>query len=255
MYWELLARAKTDPAVVGVVVFGSRAAGPFAEPGSDVDCFVVVDGPADEAARWQTPHGSPVEAWAMTLDTFRRHALPGDPMTWNRPAFIRARVDLDKLDGEIGRIVDRKRRLDPAEAGELAASAIDGAINSMYRALRNLEGARRLGGQMDALESIGPLLTAAFALEARVRPFNKWLVYELGVEPLESPAFARLIERIEDIVADPSAEHVRDAFRMLDAAARFRGHGAVVDSWEPDVAWLRGEAPYRQARRPRRPIP
>jgi hypothetical protein len=244
-YAELLDRARRDPAVVGVVVFGSRAAGPFAQDVSDVDCFVVVDGSTDEARGWQTAHGSPVEAWAMTLDGFRAHAEPGSSTAWNRPALIRARVDLDKLDGEIGQIVDRKRRLDTAEASALVDDALDGAINSMYRALRNLESGRTLGGRMDAVESLAPLLTTVFALEGRVRPFNKWLVFELAEEPLQAPAFGNLVERLEAFLADPSAERVRDAFRMIEAAARGQGHGAIVDSWEPDLAWLRGQVGYR----------
>jgi hypothetical protein len=244
-YAELLDRARADPAVVGVVVFGSRAAGPFAQDVSDVDCFVIVDGSADEARGWQTAHGSPVEAWALTFDAFRAHAEPGSSTAWNRPSLIRARVDLDKLDGDIGRIVDRKRRLDPAEASTLVDDALDGAINSMYRALRNLESGRLLGGRMDALESLGPLLTAVFALEGRVRPFNKWLEFELAEEPLHTPAFGNLVERLEAFLADPSAERVRDAFRMLEVAARDAGHGAIVDTWEPDLAWLRGDATYR----------
>ena len=246
-YAGLLERARADPAVVGVVVFGSMAAGPYATPESDVDCLVIVDGPSEAAAGWQTAHGSPVEAWAMSLEEFRTHALPGTSTAWNRPALIRARVDLDKLDGEIGRIVDAKRRLTPNEASALVDTALDNAINSMYRSLRNTEGGRDLAGRLDALESIGPLLTTAFALEGRVRPFNKWLEFELAAEPLGSPAFADLLERVDAFVADPTAERVRDAFRMLDGAARAAGHAASVDGWEPDVAWLRGEAPYRRS--------
>ena len=74
-YGRLLDRARAHPAVVGVVVFGSRASGPYAREDSDVDAFVVVDGAGDAAARWQTPHGSPVEVWAITLEAFRTHAL------------------------------------------------------------------------------------------------------------------------------------------------------------------------------------
>jgi hypothetical protein len=244
-YRELLDRARADPAVLGVVVFGSTAAGPYATPVSDVDSFVIVDGSAEAARAWATPHGSPVEVWAMTLAAFRAHALPGDGDAWNRPALIRARVDLDRLAGEIGRIVDRKRRLEPDEARELAAFALDGAINSLYRALRNHEGGRDLAGRLDGLEAIGPLLTTAFALEGRVRPFNKWLVFELAEEPLRTPAFADLAGRVEALAADPTPDNIRAAFAMLETAARAAGHGPVVDGWEPDVAWLRGEAPYR----------
>lgn len=240
-YRELLERARADARVVGVVVFGSRAAGPFVTDRSDVDAFVVVDGTEQEARRWQTAHGSPVEVWAMTLPAFRAHAQPGDGAAWNRPALVRARVDLDKLEGEIGRIVDAKRRLSPAEAEALVRRALDDAINSVYRALRNIDGGRELAGRLDALESIAPLLTTVFALEGRVRPFNKWLEFELETEPLRTPAFADLAARVASLISDPSPDRLRAAFRMLESSARAAGHGAVVDGWEPDVAWLRGD--------------
>jgi hypothetical protein len=244
-YREILERAAVDPLVVGVVVFGSRAAGPYAEDRSDVDAFVVVDASEDEAGRWQTAHGSPVEVWAVTLHAFRKHGLPGDPTAWNRPAFLRARVDLDKSDGEIAHIVDRKRRLDPEEARTLAAVALDDAINSIYRGLRNLEGGRVLAGRLDALESVAPLLTCVFALERRVRPFNKWLEYELDQEPLSTAAFSELTARIGALIGDPTPGRLRAAFRMLEEPARNAGHGPVIDGWEPDVAWLRGEPARR----------
>ena len=246
-YERLLERARADRAVVGVVVFGSRAAGPFVTAGSDVDAFVIVDGTRETARAWRTPHGSPVEVWSMTVDEFRAHALPGDAFEWNRPALIRARVDVDKLGGEIGRIVDRKRRLTGDEASEVAASELDGAINSIYRALRSAENGRELAARLDAQESIDPLLRFAFAVEGRVRPFNKWLAFELETEPLRTPAFDGLLARVERLALDPTAERLHDTFRMLETAGRDAGHGAVVDGWEPDVPWLRGEATYRSA--------
>jgi predicted nucleotidyltransferase len=241
-YADLLDRAGSGPAVVGVVVFGSRAAGPFATPSSDVDCFVIVDGRPEDTHRWATNHGDPVEVWAITLDAFRGHALAGDAFAWNRPAFIRARVDVDKLDGEIGRIVDGKRRLEPDEATTVAVDGLGAAINSIFRALRNQEAGRRLEGRLDGLEAIAPLLSTAFALEGRVRPFNKWLRYELATEPLRIPELEGLGELVEGLAEDPSVDRLRAAFRMLEGAPRSTGHGAIVDGWAPDVAWLRGEA-------------
>lgn len=240
-YAALLDRARADPAVVGVVVFGSRAYGTDLTPGSDVDCFVVVDGAREEARAWSTPHGAPVEVWALTLEAFRGHALPGDEFAWNRASLIRARVDLDKLDGEIAAIVDVKRRLSADEAATLADAAVDDAINSMYRALKSHEAGLDLAARLDGIESVGRLLTAVFALEGRVRPWNRWLERELEMEPLRTPAFANLADRVRELADDPTAERLRDAFRMLETAARDAGHGAIVDGWEPDVAWLRGE--------------
>jgi hypothetical protein len=245
-YASLLERARADPVVVGVVAFGSRAVGVDLTPASDVDCFVVVDGSADEARAWSTPHGAAVEVWPMTLEAFRRHALPGDDGAWNRPTFIRARVDLDKLDGEIAAIVDAKRRLGADEATAVVDAALDDAINSIYRALKSAEAGRMLAARLDAIEAIGPLLTTAFALEGRVRPWNRWLEHELAIEPLRTPVFAGLTDLVERLTEDGSQDRLREAFRMLEGPAREAGHGAVVDGWEPDVAWLRGEAGYRR---------
>ncbi len=249
-YRAVLDRAAADPTVVGVVAFGSRAASAFVTSESDVDAFVIVDGPDADWARWQTSHGSPVEIWAVTLDGFRSHGLPGSATSWNRPAFLRARVDVDRLDGEIGRLVDRKRRLDAGEAFALADDSLDGAINALYRALRNLEGGRDLEGRLDAVESIGPILTTAFALEGRVRPFNKWLRFELEAEPLGRPELRALLGDVEWILTGPAPVNLRSAFRRLEAAARATGHDAILDGWEPDLAWLRGDASFRQGASP-----
>jgi len=56
------------------------------------------------------------------------------------------------------------------------------------------------------------------------------------------PELAGLGELVERLAEDSSIDRLRDAFRMLERAARSTGHGAIVDGWEPDVAWLRGQA-------------
>jgi hypothetical protein len=244
-YAALLDRARAEPHVVGVVAFGSRAVGADIHAASDVDCFVIVDGPVEEARAWQTPHGSPVEVWAVTLEMFRTHGRPGTPTAWNRPSLIRARVDLDKLDGGIAALVDAKRRLSPDEAREVAEEALGDALNSIYRALKTGANGHELASRLDGVAAISPLLGAAFALEARVRPWNKWLELELAREPLRTPAFGGLLELVRGLATDPTPDRLRTAFRMLEAAGRPAGHGAIFDAWEPDVAWLRGAASDR----------
>ena len=86
VYAELLERARADPAVLGMVVVGPRAAQTYVHDGSDVDVYLVTG--ADDPD-WRTPHGSPVEVWPMSIDAFRRHARIGEPDAWARPAFLR----------------------------------------------------------------------------------------------------------------------------------------------------------------------
>jgi len=56
------------------------------------------------------------------------------------------------------------------------------------------------------------------------------------------PELAGLGDLVERLAEDSSIDRLRDAFRMLERAARSTGYGAIVDGWEPDVAWLRGQA-------------
>ena len=163
-YVELLARAADDPNVLGVVLFGSRGFGAYVTERSDFDVYVVVD---RDPEPWRTEHGSPVEIWPMSLVEFRGHALPGSTDTWNRPTFLGASVVVDKLDGEIGRIVRRKVHLGRDEAHALAAAALDDYLNSLYRSLRNLGAGRDVEARLDALESLAPMLTTVRARGTR----------------------------------------------------------------------------------------
>ncbi len=233
-YRAFLASAAADENVVGVVLSGSRGAGAFVTDRSDFDVFVIERAVDD---RWQFVHGAAIEMVPLALDAFATYALPGSSAAWNRPAFLYARVEIDKLDGEIERMVDRKRRLTTDESLALAREALDDYINSFYRSLKNLEGGRDLEGRLDAAESIAPLLTAVFAMAGRVRPFNKWLAHELRREPLAIEGF---LERIDRVRRDADPAEQRALFRDVERLARAGGHGAVVDGWEPDVAWLRG---------------
>ncbi len=233
-YADFLRRAESDPDVLGLVVMGSRGYGGYVRDTSDYDILVIV---GHDIAPWGHEHGAPVETWPMTIERFRAHALPDDRDAWNRPAFLGVEVLLDRLDGEIARLVEAKRTLGSDDATAIAAASLDDYINSLYRSLRNLEAGRALEGRLDALESIRPLMTAAFAFESRIRPFNKWLRHELAVRPLALVDAARVADQL---ARDQSVEMQRRVFRHVELAARIAGHGDGVDSWAPDVGWLHG---------------
>jgi hypothetical protein len=236
---DALRRAEADPNVAGLVVFGSRGAGIFVTDRSDYDVFVIV---RDAVASWTAGHGEPVELVQIQLAEFEAYALPGSPWAWNRPSFLRARVVLDRLDGGIARMVERKARLEPDEVAEVAPYALDGYVHSLYRSLGNAEGGRELAARLDAADSIGPLLTFLFAIDRRVRPFAKYLEADVADRPLAIPDIP---SRLASLLASPDPQAQRALFRDVEAVARARGFGAVIDGWEPDVPWLRGEAAYR----------
>jgi hypothetical protein len=182
----------------------------------------VVTAPVPELDR---PRGEHVDVGVMELERFR--VYPG----WDRYTLTHARVLVDKT-GEIQRVVDERGRLSEAEAVELAPTALDGYMNSLYRSLKR----PGLGARIHAAESVGYLLTCLFALEARVRPFHDHLEWELENQPLEgwnSDELLGLIERALD-------RDQRELFRKVEPHVRARRLGDVVDAWEPDVPFMRG---------------
>ena len=205
-------------------------------PKSDYDVYIVLREASD---RYPFIYGSRIEMIANPLDKFRTHGLPGSGSEWNRPTFLHARVEIDKLDGEIRRLVDEKAQLRPDEARTIAVEALDGYINMLLRSLRNGEAGRAVAARLDATESIPFLLTALFAFDGRVRPFNKWLEYQVRRQPL---SFPDIPARVYALVRRPTLAAQRRLFRDVERLARERGFGAEVDLWEPNVAWLRGRA-------------
>ena len=207
---------------------------------SDYDAYVIVtDASAvDElAARFPTAHGAPVEAILVTLDSFRKHAMPGSGSEWNAYTFAHVTPLLDKLDGEIAKMVAEKGRRDPSTA----AGPLDGYINMYYRAAKNHRDGLHREAHLDAAESIPWFLEFVFTACGRVRPYNKWLPWELSKHPLPDPwSGGEILRRVEAILATGDVGEQQALFRDAEQFARRLGFDDVVDSWEPDVSWLRG---------------
>jgi len=234
-YEELLESARGRDEVVGMYVFGSRGRGFMVDERSDWDvCVVLADAAArDEFAReFPSGHGARVEIVTATLDDLR-----GNRSEHWRYAAAHADVVLDKTDGELARVVAEQESLPSGTRDAVVREALDGYINQTYRSLR-------YGTRLDAAEAIPYALRTIFALEDRVRPYNKYLEWELRHHPLEGWKADELLPLLDRVLTG-DAETQRELFRRIEEAARRDGFGDVVDGWEPDVAWLRGEGGYR----------
>jgi hypothetical protein len=239
-YEELVDRARADEDVVGLILTGSRGRSFRVRPDSDHDVRLVLRDAALDT--YSTPHGSPVEVAVLTRSAFERTGLPGSGSEWDRYSYVRCELVLDKLDGEISRLVETKACLSEAEARTLAAAALDDYVNSYYRSARNYQNDLPFEARLDAAESVGPLLTTLFAVHHRVRPFNKFLGWELRLEPLGGEEWEAdvLLPRLQRIVGPGDLAEQQSVFRDVERLARAHGLGDVIDGWEPDVAWLRG---------------
>lgn len=225
MLEELLARAHADENVLGVIHSGSRGRDSYVTERSDWDAFVVV---REERGEYPSQHGDRLELSEVTLDQL------ADFPDWAQPALLSVQPLLDKS-GEVTAALRAATTVDPATAGE----PLDAYINSYYRSAKNARVGLALASLLDAQESIPHWLAFAFAVEGRVRPYNKWLEWELREHPLP---FAVDLDRLERIGRTGDLAEQQALFRETEALARERGHGATIDGWEPDVAWLRGQA-------------
>jgi predicted nucleotidyltransferase len=247
---RIIDAATDDDGVVGLFIFGSRGrADGMADESSDYDVAVILrDADVVDAfdRRWPYRHGAAVEIATMTLSQFQTHGEYGSPSEWARPQYTRVRLLLDKT-GEIESILAAKSRVPDDERDRIVRDGIDGFINATYRSLRYGAVGALEGARLDAAESLPPLLSALFGMDGRVRPFNKYLYSELSTEPLSDPAWRAesLMPRLMAVL-DGDADQQHALFREAERVARGNGYGDVVDSWEPDVRWLRGDAPYRQ---------
>ena len=233
-YEQWLEFAVREERILGVVVTGLRGRGALVHDASDWDLRVVVrDGDEAFADTLDTPHGSEVEVSAATLDDFRS-AMPD----WDRYSYAHAAVPVDKLDGEIARLAAEKGRLGDEEANEVAQKALAAYTNALYRSLRDTERGLDLAARLDAADAVSVLLTAIFALERRVRPFNKYLQWELETHPLtwDAPELADLLAD----ALDGAAAAQRVLFNTVEPHIRTHGFDAVIDDWHPHVGFFRG---------------
>lgn len=228
--------ATADPAVVGLVLKGSRAHDGMVTPHSDHDLYVVL---ADDAptglTRFAGHRTAALDLVVLTLTEFRATGMPG----FERYALARARVVLDRLDGGIARILADKARLTEDEAFQEARGHLDAYANSLYRSVKNHRDGQPLAARLDAADSVRFLLELLFALDRRPRPYNKYLEWELTRHPLpgwDTGVLLRAVDRVT-ATADPAVQ--RRLFTLVETAARRAGHGEVLDAWGKDLDLMR----------------
>ncbi|WP_406723689.1 hypothetical protein WJ438_02015 [Streptomyces sp. GD-15H] len=228
--------AAADPAVVGLVLTGSRAHDGMATQHSDHDLYVVLaDDTTTDLTGFAGHRTARLDLVIVSLTEFRAAGMPG----FERYALARARVVLDRLDGGIARILADKARLGAEEAFQNAGDRLDAYANSLYRSVKNHRDGWALAARLDAADSMRFLLELLFALDRRPRPYNKYLEWELDRHPLPGWDTDVLLRAVDRISATGDVALQRHLFALVEAAARAAGHGEVLDAWGEDLDLMR----------------
>jgi hypothetical protein len=226
---------------LGLVLSGSAGRGTATER-SDVDVYVVL---ADEASAGRRTTRTPaVDEVPVTRAELEELPPFGSEGWWYRWSFAWAPVLLDRTGGDLPDLVRRHATLDPEEQREVLVThdRLDGYVNYAYRAVKSDRDARPLERRLDAAESVPWLLDTVFALEGRVRPYMKYLPWELRTHPLPGwPADETLDLLGRTLDGDPAA--VREAFARVERAVRAHPAAeelaALLDGWGDELDLVR----------------
>ncbi len=231
--------------LLGLVLSGSAARG-MATERSDLDIYVVL---TDEAARERTTtRAAAVDEIPIALSELEHVPPFGSEGWWFRWSFAWAPTLLDRTGGQISEAAQRQATLseDEADAVLITHDRLDGWINYAYRALKSDRDDRPLERRLDAAESVPWLLDVIFALAGRVRPYHKYLPWELRTHPLRDWPAAVLLPLLERTL-DGDATAIRETFTRVQACCasidtaqgRDRTRAMIAD-WGEELEVFRG---------------
>jgi predicted nucleotidyltransferase len=247
---EVSSRAQSDPIIIGLILTGSAGRG-MATQHSDVDVIVIRD-EAQSAPTREVTHSSAIDEIPMTLTELETIKPVGSEGAWERWSFAWAKILYDSSCGRVSDGVRRQPILNEQEIQDLLIrdSRLDEYINFTYRALKSHRDGRADAARLDSAESIASFLDVLFALCGRVRPYNKYLAWEMGEHPLtglgEDWNDGGLMRRVNGLLQ--GSEHVmREMFTAIEKECRAYDlqigksmMSEVIDGWDEELKMLRG---------------
>ncbi len=198
-YNNLLDFARSNDEILGVVLGGSRSKGiKFVTEKSDYDVYVVYSEDASEVTKQEIDSfiSNDFEVFAMSLKGFDEYGISGSETHWERYNFAHNKPVIDKT-GEIEELLKEKSQIPLDQRKDFIEMSLDAYVNQVYRSAKNFRDGNKIGGHLDALESLPFLMDALYALEGRVKPYNKYFEWELKNYPL-----AHLFGSTDEFVAD-----------------------------------------------------
>ncbi|WP_133176484.1 hypothetical protein [Nocardioides currus] len=231
-------------AFLGLVLSGSAGRG-LATERSDVDVDVIL---ASVPERVATAKSSALDEATTSLDELEELPTFGSDGWWYRWSYAWAPVLLDRSGGAVTEAVRCQASVTPEEADSILIEhdRLDGWLNYAYRSRKSDRDGRALESRLDAVESLPWLLDTIFSIAGRVRPYHKYLPWELREHPVEGwPAdvLLPLLTRTAD--GDPAA--LRETFTLVASACdehdAARGHTLTTDTirgWGDELELFRG---------------
>lgn len=230
---KILERAKNDDRIIGLILTGGRGKGMFTKY-SDYDvALITTDESTLNVKEEYKGKQDIVGIGALPISEFRVYAEVGTAEEWDRYTYAHVKAQIDKT-GEIQKIIDKKATLPKEDILQVAKNALDGYFNFLYRSIKNYRDGNMPASHFDACESLPRLLTFLFAIEGRVRPYNKFLKWELENYPLKNLSIQSkdFLRKIELILKSGDIEIQKEFHTFIEQVALKNNCSDVIDSWE-----------------------
>jgi len=198
-YEELLKECTKDENVIGLFLGGSRGKSEdFITQNSDMDVYVILSDSAPEEVRGRMKNylSNWFEIRVMSLTELMNHATWRSDHEWDRYNFSHNKPVIDKS-GEVLKIMLEKGTLPEEVKIKIIKDSLGAYINEVYRSAKYWRDGKEVAAYLDGTESLPFLMTALYALENRLRPYNKYFEWELKNYPLKL-----LPWKAEEFIAD-----------------------------------------------------
>ena len=234
--------AETDSNIIAFWLGGSRGKGVVTEF-SDYDCVLIVkDGLLDEyKKKYYAQKTDDIEFWVMTLHEFRNHALWESQFAWDRYNYAHIKPIIDKTGGEIEKLFLDKSVIPADKIKEVVSGYLDAYINQIYRSMKCFRDDNQAASQFEAVESINWLFSSLFGLEGRLRPYYKYIQWELKNYPLKYIPWRseELLEKVLNIIKTGNIQTQQELLKSIEPLFREKGYGEVFDGWEKKIDWMK----------------
>ncbi len=243
---ELAARNDADHGedLLGLVLSGSVGRG-LATERSDLDVYVVL---TDQGMGERKTTRSPdLDEIPVPLSQLEEVPPFGSGGWWFRWSFAWAPILLDRTQGRLSSALHRLATVTSDEAATILVEhdRLDGWLNHAYRALKSDRDGRDLERRLDAAESVPWLLDVIFSLAGRVRPYHKYLPWELREHPVPEWDARELLSLLQATLdGDPAA--IRATFKRVESlCATFDDERPVpvltpiIEGWGDELQILR----------------
>ncbi len=235
-YKEVLKESTENENIIGLFLGGSRGkSDDFITKNSDMDVYVVLSDNASQELKDKIKSyvSEFFEIRVLTLSELKNHANWGSSHEWDRYNFAHNKPVIDKT-GEVSKIMEEKGTLPESTKLAVIKDSLDAYINKVYRSAKYFRDGKDMAGYLDAVESLPFLMTALYALEGRLKPYNKYFEWELKNHPLKFLPF-----NVEEFIADylnisrtGDWQTQTKIFKAMKNLFIEQGYKSIFDEWK-----------------------